>query len=938
MVGRVALGGQRPALDRVGEHDARAVAHGVGLAVGVDQRGEVVPAEVAEGGQQVAVGEPRDVDLQALAQLGRARAQQPLVLLVGHRVHALAQRRVAGQPRAVLDHHAVPAGRLEHRGQPPRGDVGHHAVQRLAVEVDDPHDLAELGHHRVGDRLPAGALVELGVADQRDLAAADRDVEVPGDVAVRERAPHRRGRPEADRAGRVVDRVGVLGAAGVGLQAAELAQRGQVAAVQAAEQVVDRVQHRRGVRLDRHAVGRLEVGEPQRGHQAHHRGAGGLVAADLHARRVRAHPVGVVDDRRGQPQHPPLHAVQGLEVEVVAGRLGEGGHGCRAYDAIASRRKHHPALEESTVAATQTDVRTFQNFIDGEWTAPAEGRTEAVLNPATGEAIAPRAAVDRRGRRPRRRRRAHRVRVVVGDDTPASARSRCSSSPTRSRQRADEFARARGRERRQAAAGVQGRRVPAMVDNLRFFAGAARNMEGKAAGEYLEGYTSMVRREPVGVVGQIAPVELPADDGDLEDRPGARDRQHDRPQAGRDDPADARCCSARSPRSSSPRACSTSSAATATRPARRSSRTPTSTWSRSPARWRRASGSPAPRPTRSSASTSSSAARRRSSSSTTPTWRPRWRRSPAPATTTPARTAPPPRACSPLEGLRRRPAGPRRPGQGLQARRHDGSRTRRSGPSTRQRQRERVEGFLERRPDHAEIVTGGKEPDLPGFFLEPTVVGGLRQDDEMIQKEIFGPVITVQPFTDEAEAIAWANGTPVRPRLLGLDARRRPRPARLQGAALRLRVDQRPHPARLRDAARRLRPVRLRQGPLDVLARGLHADQARHGEPELAGSLVRGTPPGALGLAAALLPSSRRFCEPLRRPRGRARAADLERVGRGGRRAARARARGCAAGSACPARTRSRAGRGGEVTRARCSLAQRARWRPRRTRPPRARR
>jgi betaine-aldehyde dehydrogenase len=75
------------------------------------------------------------------------------------------------------------------------------------------------------------------------------------------------------------------------------------------------------------------------------------------------------------------------------------------------------------------------------------------------------------------------------------------------------------------------------------------------------------------------------------------------------------------------------------------------------------------------------------------------------------------------------------------------------GPLNSARQRERVEGFIERKPDHAEIVTGGKEPDLPGFFLEPTVISGLRQDDEMIQREIFGPVITVQPFTDEAEAI-----------------------------------------------------------------------------------------------------------------------------------------------------------------------------------------
>jgi betaine-aldehyde dehydrogenase len=81
------------------------------------------------------------------------------------------------------------------------------------------------------------------------------------------------------------------------------------------------------------------------------------------------------------------------------------------------------------------------------------------------------------------------------------------------------------------------------------------------------------------------------------------------------------------------------------------------------------------------------------------------------------------------------------------------------GPLNSARQRERVEGFLERAPGNAEIVTGGKEPDLPGFYLEPTVVSGLEQGDEMIQQEIFGPVITVQPFDDEQKAIEWANGT-----------------------------------------------------------------------------------------------------------------------------------------------------------------------------------
>jgi betaine-aldehyde dehydrogenase len=82
------------------------------------------------------------------------------------------------------------------------------------------------------------------------------------------------------------------------------------------------------------------------------------------------------------------------------------------------------------------------------------------------------------------------------------------------------------------------------------------------------------------------------------------------------------------------------------------------------------------------------------------------------------------------------------------------------GPLNSARQRARVEGLLERRSKAAEIVTGGTEPDRPGFFLEPAVVAGVAQEDELIQREIFGPVITVQRFSDEAQAIAWGNGTP----------------------------------------------------------------------------------------------------------------------------------------------------------------------------------
>jgi betaine-aldehyde dehydrogenase len=81
------------------------------------------------------------------------------------------------------------------------------------------------------------------------------------------------------------------------------------------------------------------------------------------------------------------------------------------------------------------------------------------------------------------------------------------------------------------------------------------------------------------------------------------------------------------------------------------------------------------------------------------------------------------------------------------------------GPVNSARQRERVGGFIDRAPKHAEVVTGGKAADRPGFFMEPTVVANLKQDDELIQSEIFGPVITVQRFSDEDEAIKWANGT-----------------------------------------------------------------------------------------------------------------------------------------------------------------------------------
>ena len=185
------------------------------------------------------------------------------------------------------------------------------------------------------------------------------------------------------------------------------------------------------------------------------------------------------------------------------------------------------------------------------------------------------------------------------------------------------------------------------------------------------------------------------------------------------------------------------------------------------------------------------------SSSTTPI-RPRSPRgSRSPATGTPARTAPPPRASSPGPKIYDRlleelvPAveslhvGDPAEGDEIEM-----------GPVISKAQQERVFGFLERAKG-ATVLTGGECERLGrGFFVEPTVVTDVGQADEIVQREVFGPVVTVQRFADDDEALAWANDVPLRPRRVGVDARRRPRAERRAAAPVRHGLDQRPHPAR----------------------------------------------------------------------------------------------------------------------------------------------
>ena len=101
------------------------------------------------------------------------------------------------------------------------------------------------------------------------------------------------------------------------------------------------------------------------------------------------------------------------------------------------------------------------------------------------------------------------------------------------------------------------------------------------------------------------------------------------------------------------------------------------------------------------------------------------------------------------------------------------------GPVISKAQQERVLGFLDRAEGaKATILTGGGTNGDRGFFVKPTVVTGVGQDAEIVQREVFGPVVSVQRFAERRRGDRLGERRAVRPRRLGVDARRRPRAER----------------------------------------------------------------------------------------------------------------------------------------------------------------
>jgi betaine-aldehyde dehydrogenase len=406
--------------------------------------------------------------------------------------------------------------------------------------------------------------------------------------------------------------------------------------------------------------------------------------------------------------------------------------------------------------STTTAAPTLKNFVNGEL-VEGHGEPDAVLNPATGEELAqaPRSTQED-------------VDAAVGAaraafdtwsrTTPQERQLALLKLADLIEEHADELAEIEARNAGKPLQAFKDDEIPFMADNLRFFAGAARTMEGKPAGEYLEGYTSMVRREAVGVIGQIAPwnyplmmgvwkfgpalatgntvVLKPAETTPMSTLRFAELAAEVLPKGvlnvitGRGDTGEMLVSHDEVDMVSL-----TGSVESGKRVAEVASKTLK--------RVHLELGGKAPvvvfddvdmaTAMETIAGTGYYNAGQDCTAAT--------------------------RVLAGKKVYDDVVSGLTEQAKGLVVGDTFAPDTT-LGPLNSSRQRERVEGFLERKPGHAEVVTGGSEPSLPGFYLEPTVVAGLRQDDEMIQREIFGPVITVQPFSDEEEAIRWANGTP----------------------------------------------------------------------------------------------------------------------------------------------------------------------------------
>ena len=403
-------------------------------------------------------------------------------------------------------------------------------------------------------------------------------------------------------------------------------------------------------------------------------------------------------------------------------------------------------------------VRVLRNFVNGGYVDPEGGATSNIIDPSTATVVAT-APVSSAADVDAAYRSAATAFETWGETTPSERQRAMLRFADAVEARADEFVTLEGENTGKPHALTASEEVPPMLDQLRFFAGAARVLEGRAAGEYLKDHTSWVRREPIGVIGQVTPWNYPMMMAVWKIGPALA--------AGNTvvlKPSD------------------TTPETTLLLAEIASEFLPAGTFN--VVTGDRDTGRALvehPTPAMVAITGSVRAGTQVAESAARAVKRVHLEL----GGKAPVIVFDDADIEAAVEGIAI--AGYFNAGQDCTAatrvlagpRIHDdfvaalGQYARSQavvgmpdngdalfGPVNNAGQLDRVQGFLSRLPDHATVGAGGSRVTGlgDGFFLEPTVVSGLHQDDEAVQDEIFGPVITVQRFTDEAEAIRWANG------------------------------------------------------------------------------------------------------------------------------------------------------------------------------------
>ncbi|MEU6345020.1 gamma-aminobutyraldehyde dehydrogenase [Streptomyces sp. NPDC046977] len=407
-----------------------------------------------------------------------------------------------------------------------------------------------------------------------------------------------------------------------------------------------------------------------------------------------------------------------------------------------------------------SELRILRNYINGEFRDAADGRTTDVVNPVTGEAYAT-APLSGAADVDAAMAAAAAAFPVWRDKTPSERQKALLKIADAFEARADELVAVESENTGKPIGLTASEEIPPMVDQIRFFAGAARMLEGRSAGEYMDGMTSIVRREPVGVCAQVAPWNYPMMMAVWKFAPAI--------------------------------------AAGNTVVLKPSDTTPASTVLIAEIIGGVLAELDLPQGIFNVVCGDRDTGRLMVEHAT-----------PAMASITGSVRAGMQVAASAAKDVKRvhlelggkapvvvfqdtdiakavediSVAGYFNAGQDCTAATrvlvhesiHDefvaqlakaASDTKTGapddedvlyGPLNNANQLAQVTGFIERLPAHAKVETGGHRVGDKGYFYAPTVVSGLKQDDEIIQNEVFGPVITVQSFTDEDQAVEWANG------------------------------------------------------------------------------------------------------------------------------------------------------------------------------------